>query len=156
MLFRSVYRYVSEKVKRNQYFINELINNNNQFKWHDGSEKFSVATLFYNFAGDETPLLRLCIMKKQEGKAIIEREYLYDNDNQLIYAQEKQINSEKYAYKNIQIYFDKSICINIITDLEIVDINNTNPYREHFNTLKTEGDGIANSFLIEMKEEREF
>lgn len=89
-----LYDYVKYKIEDNAY--QTLVMENTE-STNGGREVF-----YYSFAGDDTPILRLIITKSTDGK--LYKEYLYDNDGNMIFYIEKGGST---AYQQLKVYFEK-------------------------------------------------
>ena len=118
---KDIYQYVQEKISRNQYYVNEFRMNVGNLLWSNSKAFQSTQQYHYSFVGDDSPVLRLVIVVSKVAGKNYYSEYLYDNNTKLVYAFEKQNDSETYSYREIHAYFEEDLCINLLVDKEIID-----------------------------------
>lgn len=147
---QDLYNYIKEKVKKNQYYENSVILNQNKFDWHDASKKQFKQSSFYSYVG-ELPVLRMYRTIETKNKISYEYQYIYDNDGKLIMLLEMQNDYEMQNYRELKAFFDKEKCINIIIDKEVLSAQNQE-YASKIKKIETEGIRLKEYFLEEMKQ----
>jgi hypothetical protein len=148
---KDLYQYVREKINRNQYYVNEFKINSSNLKWADEQHFQTFTRHFYSFVGDDSPVLRLVMLTTKVGDKHYYSEFAYDNDGSLVYAYEKQNDTLTYAYREIHVYLDRDLCLNLILDQEVIDVKNTAPYTDKIKILTNSGKYHAQRFAKDMQ-----
>ncbi len=132
---KDMYLYVKDKARKNQYYINEFSVNTHALLWKDNSTSQKSYIFYYSFLGDDTPLLRLAVLTEKQGDTEIRTEFLYDQDGNMGLCFEKQ-NLEKLAYREMTVFYEKDLCINLILDKEVIDPRNSKPHQAKVEKFK--------------------
>ncbi|TAE75679.1 MAG: hypothetical protein EAZ85_01865 [Bacteroidetes bacterium] len=147
---QDLYHYIKEKVKKNQYYENSIVLNQNKFEWNDAQKKQIKQSSHYSYMGD-TPTLRMCKVVEIKNKISYETEYLYDNDGKIILIFETQNDYEAVNYRELKFFFEKEKCINIMVNKEILPADNQE-YSSKMKKMQEEATRLKQYFLTEMNE----
>jgi|GEM_PF-2453580 len=145
---KDTYLYVKEKVRRNQFYMNEFIVNTHSLTWRDKLLIHSTYIFYYSFLGDDTPLLRFAVLIKKEGEIKTHTEFMYDQDGHLGYCIENQ-NDTARAYKELHVFYEKERCINVIANKEVIHVKDTTPYQTHIARLQAVGKEVYKKFFAD-------
>lgn len=157
------YRYVSEKIKHNQYYINEWTYNQFKQTWWDKTANYGSESYYYSFLGENEPVIRLASMQilkdtfantkenNKNEKQPYYYEFLYNQEGHLSLVVERQKDEKNLPYREMKVFFDKRKCINIFLDKDIIPHNNTG-YNEKIGVLQKLGEEYYQKFQTQVQE----
>jgi hypothetical protein len=143
---KDLYQYVKDKVRRNQYYMNEYVINAQSLPWKDKTMKHQSFLFYYSYSGDKKPILRLAVCVQKQDKIEKRTEFMFDQDGNVSYCYEKQ-NDTNLAYRELQIFYEKGLCINLMVDKEILDIKDSAPYQTQIDNYKEVGKTTYSKFF---------
>jgi hypothetical protein len=146
-----LYRYVHEKIKHNQYYVNEW--NYNHFKqdWWDKTQNYGTEAYHYSFLGENEPVLRMATLHILKEKMLYQYEFLFNQEGHLCLVIEKQKDTAKFPYREMRIFFDKRKCVNLFLDKDIIPHNNTG-YNEKIGILQELGEDYYQKFQKQVED----
>ncbi len=143
---KDMYQYIKDKARRNQYYMNEFIINTNSFSAKKNALNHKAYFFYYGLAGDGSPLLRLITLVQKTEKTESRIDFMYDQDGNLGYSFEK-LTGSSLSYKEIQVFYEKELCINLIVDQEVVHRRDTAPYQNKIDEFKKVGKEVYKKFF---------
>ena len=150
---KDFYEYVSGNIKRNQYYVNEIRLNSNRLLWSDNKIFHIIEKFHYSYGGDHVPSLRMITLSETDNKINYYYEFLYDTDGKLIYCFEKQNDTNTFTYREFKVYYEKSLCINLVLDKEIIDSNDIS-HNDKINRIYEEGTIMSIKFKEVMEKKK--
>lgn len=144
-----MYRYVSEKVKQNQYYVNEWSYNHFRQPNSDKTIKYGTECYYYSFLGENEPILRLITVQILREQVLYYYEFLFTQEGHLCLVLERQKDEKNISYRNMKIFFDKRKCINLFLDKDIIPHTNTG-YNEKVGILQKLGEEYYQKFLLQL------
>lgn len=146
---RDIYEYVSIKIQRNSYYLNEFIINSGTLSWINENNYKNVQRFYYSYIGDNTPVLRLVTVDLSQKEKKYYLEFLYNNRGELIFCREIQNDSQQYSYRQLEAFFDKGLCINLFLDKKLIDAEDAQ-YNTKLGLINEQGVFYANRFNEDM------
>lgn len=119
-------RFVMTQIEKKEYYLNEYKINANRFNLHQPAYFQYFERFFYTFDRRENPpktLLKAMISRKERNKINFYKEYVLDNDGNLVYYYEQeQPETSSLATKKLKIYlFNEKVIKAFKNDKEILD-----------------------------------
>lgn len=120
-------RYTLNKIEKGEFFLNEYRINANRFTL-DESDYFQNFEKYYYILDkregkNNNPILKAVIVRKEKEKINYYYEYIFDNDNDLVfYSEQKQSETSLIAQDKVKIYFQKETILKWFkNDVEMKD-----------------------------------
>ncbi len=102
-------RFVINQIEKKEYYLNEYKINSNRFALHQPTYFQYFERYFYTFDRRENPpktLLKAIISRKERNKTNFYKEYILDNDGNLIYYfEQEQPETSSQPLLKLKIYF---------------------------------------------------
>ena len=142
---KDMYAYINGKITANQYYLNEIRINPNKLVGKDEIPQSQSYFFYYNYDGENKPVLRLIASIYTKGKVETRTDLMYDQDGNLSYCIETQ-NDSTQKHREFHVFFEKELCINLIIDKEIIDQKDTKPYKTKIEEIQRLGKALRTKF----------
>ena len=149
---KDLYEYVQQKIKSNQYYLNEFKINPSNIPWMNTKSYQNTQQYYYSFVGDATPILRFVSSYTKIAGKNYYSEYLYDIDGNLAFYFEKQNDRQKYPYEEFGAFFDNNKCVNIIINQELIDETQIPNYTNKLENILGTASIHSSRFIKDMQE----
>lgn len=146
---RDIHEYVSTKIQRNSYYLNEFIINSGTLTWVNDKNYKNIQRFYYSYVANNDPVLRLVTVDLSQKEIKYYVEFLYNNRGDLIFCREFQNDRAKYPYRKLEAFFDKQICINLFLDEKLIDAEQVE-YASKIKLIYKQGVFYGKRFLEDM------
>ncbi|WP_157558688.1 hypothetical protein [Microscilla marina] len=99
-----VYQEVRNNISRKKLGTSHFTFNLKRHNLHHSGYRHYSQKLYYNWQKEQV-YLRLALVRSERGNVDYQKEFLFNQEGELVYFQEKQNDEKKYPYREVKVYF---------------------------------------------------